>query len=344
MLNSSPSLAVTPLKSFGDEASRNQIRHNATFLYPLAPVGGRKSIQFSREEQPANTSFATVNVAPKRGLARSGVTWRGMGIELVRATTHERVDFSFTSPMHLLAAYHQGVRSDGESYVEGLQRSSLRDVANKLTFVPAGHQYHEWHNQRTPTDVTYFYFDPAQLRIDSDENVVDLPFAPRLFFEDAGISNIVAKLRQAVEAAGGANNIYVEALGVVLIHELIRLNSGTRHAETVVKGGLAAWQQRVVTTYIEEHISEQIPIATLARLVRLSTFHFCRAFKQSFGVPPHRYHTTRRIERAKIMLAERKHSVTEIGLTVGFSETSSFTAVFRKITGQTPSRYHRALD
>jgi AraC family transcriptional regulator len=75
----------------------------------------------------------------------------------------------------------------------------------------------------------------------------------------------------------------------------------------------------------------------------LSTFHFCRAFKQSFGVPPHRYHTNRRIEQAKAMLAERKHSVTEVGLTVGFSETSSFTAVFRKITGQTPSRYHRAF-
>jgi len=98
-----------------------------------------------------------------------------------------------------------------------------------------------------------------------------------------------------------------------------------------------------VTAYIEEHLSEQVSLATLARLARLSTFHFCRAFKQSFGVPPHRYHTNRRIERAKLMLAERKHSVTEIGLAVGFSETSSFTAVFRKITGQTPSRYHRAL-
>ena len=89
--------------------------------------------------------------------------------------------------------------------------------------------------------------------------------------------------------------------------------------------------------------SEQIPLATLARLVRLSAFHFCRAFKQSFGVPPHRYHTNRRIEQAKVMLAARKYSVTEVGLTLGFSETSSFTAVFRKITGQTPSRYYRDL-
>jgi AraC family transcriptional regulator len=269
--------------------------------------------------------------------------WRGMGVELVQATTHERVDYGFHSPVHLLAAYHQGVRRDGESYVEGLPRSRLRDVAKKLTFVPAGHHYREWYDPRIPTGVTYFYFDPAELQMDSGENISDALFAPRLFFEDATISNTVTKLRQAVDASGGANRLYVEALGVVLIHELVRLNSGNPHAETAVRGGLAAWQQRIVTTYIEEHLSEQIPIATLARLARLSTFHFCRAFKQSFGVPPHRYHTCRRVERAKAMLAERTHSVTEIGLTVGFSETSSFTAVFRKITGQTPSRYHRAL-
>jgi AraC family transcriptional regulator len=237
----------------------------------------------------------------------------------------------------------QGVRRHGESHVEGLPRSTLRNLARKLTFVPAGHHYREWHDPRTPTDVTYFYFDPDELQIDSGENSSGALLKPRLFFEDATIWNTAAKLRQAINASGATNRPYVEALGVVLIHELVRLNSGTPHAEAAVKGGLAAWQQRIVTAYIEEHLSEPIPIATLARLARLSTFHFCRSFKQSFGVPPHRYHTNRRIERAKVMLIERKHSVTEIGLTVGFSETSSFTAVFRKITGQTPSRYHRAL-
>ena len=84
-------------------------------------------------------------------------------------------------------------------------------------------------------------------------------------------------------------------------------------------------------------------LATLAQLARLSTYYFCRAFKQSFGVPPHRYHTNRRIEQAKVLLASRKHSVTEVGLTLGFSETSSFTAAFRKTTGQTPSSYYRGL-
>jgi AraC family transcriptional regulator len=110
-----------------------------------------------------------------------------------------------------------------------------------------------------------------------------------------------------------------------------------------VRGGLAGWQQRIVTTYIEEHLAEQIPLATLARLVRLSPYYFCCAFKQSFGLPPHRYHNSRRIEQAKILLAKPAPSVTDVGLTVGFSEASSFTAAFRKATGLTPTTYHRSL-
>lgn len=107
--------------------------------------------------------------------------------------------------------------------------------------------------------------------------------------------------------------------------------------------GLAAWQQRTATAYIDEHLSDSVPLATLAGLVGLSTYHFCRAFKQSFGVPPHRYHTGLRIERAKAFLARPAFSVTDIGLTLGFSETSSFTAAFRKATGLTPTAYHRSL-
>ena len=95
--------------------------------------------------------------------------------------------------------------------------------------------------------------------------------------------------------------------------------------------------------YIEEHIAEQIPLATLARSVRLSAYHFCRAFKRSFGVPPHRYHNARRIDHAKTLLAQPARSVTEIALKVGFSETSSFTAAFRKATGTTPTAYRRSL-
>jgi len=109
----------------------------------------------------------------------------------------------------------------------------------------------------------------------------------------------------------------------------------------MMRGGLATWQQRLLTDYIEDNLAERISLHELAKLVRLSPYHFCRAFKQSFGMPPHRYHINRRVERAKILLARHDCSVTEIGLEVGFSEASSFSVAFRKATGQSPIAYNR---
>jgi AraC family transcriptional regulator len=187
----------------------------------------------------------------------------------------------------------------------------------------------------------YFYFDPAKMPRHSEANLAD--FVPRLFFEDSALWETALKLAALIESAGSDNQSYAEALGVVLAHELVRLNSSGSRMEAPVRGGLAAWQQRIVTAYIEEHMAETISLTTLAQLVRLSPYYFCRAFKRSFGIPPHRFHTSRRIERAKALLAEPMPSVTEIGLVVGFSETSSFSAAFRKGTGLTPTAYHRSL-
>jgi len=150
------------------------------------------------------------------------------------------------------------------------------------------------------------------------------------------------KLAGLIDGSESDNRCYIEALGRVLAHELTRLNYG-KPRKGAVRGGLAAWQQRIVACHIEDHLAEPIPLATLAELVGLSTYHFCRAFKQSFGIPPHRYHTSRRIERAKALLTKPAPSVTSIGLTLGFSDTSSFTATFRKATGLTPTAYHRSL-
>jgi AraC family transcriptional regulator len=310
---------------------------------PLRVDEGRR-FELVHRSQSVAASLPAVNVTPNHLVARRGMKWRGMAVEFLQATSHDRIECSFRSPVHMLAVYQHGTRREGESYVEGLPRSTLRDMTKKLIFVPASHDYREWHEPRTLPGVTYFYFDPAELQAEFEADTAHIAFAPRLLFEDATIWNTAAKLKQAIDARDGASRLYVEALGVVLVHELIRLNRGVARNEAPVRGGLAGWQQRVVTSYVEEHLPEQIPLATLAGLARLSTYYFCRAFKQSFGVPPHRYHTSRRIEQAKVMLAARKHSVTEIGLTLGFSDTSSFTAAFRKITGQTPSSYQRTLQ
>jgi AraC family transcriptional regulator len=278
----------------------------------------------------------TVEVYPSDAVQRRAVAWDGIAAEIVQATRRERLEFSFRAPLHLLGVCDQGMRSDGDTFVEGLPRSRQRDVRRKLVFVPAGHDYHEWQEPRVLLRIVYFYFDPAGMPTPAT-------LAPRLFFEDAAVACTALKLTRLIEHAGPESGPYFGALGIVLAHELLRLDAGVAPAEARVRGGLAAWQQRAVTGYIEDHLAEPIPLAALAQLARLSPHYFCRAFKQSFGMPPHRYHNSRRIEHAKALLAKPLSSVTKVGFTLGFGETSSFSSTFRKSTGFTPTAYRRAL-
>jgi AraC family transcriptional regulator len=99
-------------------------------------------------------------------------------------------------------------------------------------------------------------------------------------------------------------------------------------------GGLASWQIRAVTAYLEEHFNKKISMASLAQLARLSKHHFCRAFKQSVGMPPCEYHLRRRIEHAKVLLSDPVTSITSVGLSLGYSSSSAFSIAFRKIRRQ----------
>src|SRR5580704_18513897 len=104
---------------------------------------------------------------------------------------------------------------------------SPTDSPEEAIFVPAGHEYYDWQEPRLLTRVAYFYFDPAGLAICPEPGLADMSFAPRLFFEDSGLWDTALKLTTLIETAGSDHRLYVEALGIVLAHELVRFNAGT---------------------------------------------------------------------------------------------------------------------
>jgi AraC family transcriptional regulator len=242
----------------------------------------------------------------------------------------------------MLVVHERSVRHSGCTAIEGLAESSLQDCTRKLVFVPAGHRYHEWQEPRTLSRMVFFYLDPARFAT-SAQTVRYAEMAPRLFFEDGTLLATALKLATSIESRAEYQEAYVEALGVVLEHELRRMDAKKIGTESPVSGGLAAWQRRKAAAYIEEHLAETIALEELARLVGLSPCYFCRAFRQSFDVPPQRYQLTQRIERAKLLLARHAASVTDVGLSVGYNDASAFCTAFRRITGVTPSAYRRGL-
>jgi AraC family transcriptional regulator len=285
---------------------------------------------------------SALQITPANVVNRRFRAWDGIRVEILQSVTHDAVEFRFRAPCHLLLVYEEGVRDEGETQVGNLPCSTLRTLRRKLTFVPAGQDYREWHRPRIRSRIICFYLDPAKIPIHPDATPSATRIAARVFYENNVLWEMAVKLGAAIED-GFENDRYCEALGVVIAHELMRSQDAVRRRSPPIRGGLAVWQQRMVATYIEEHVAEAIPLAELAKLVNLSSYYFCRAFKQSFGVPPHRYHINRRIECARTLLSSTERSVTEIALALGFSETSSFTAAFRQSTGTAPTEYRRSV-
>jgi AraC family transcriptional regulator len=283
---------------------------------------------------------STVEISPPDIACRRLAHWGAIQAEDVKITRRETFQYGFQARRHLLIAYERAERDDGETLIEGLPISTLREFNCKLSFVPAGRRFHGWQTPRVLTHVTYFYIDLQHPVFDLESGIAPA-ISPRLFFFDQAVWDTALKLKTEIGNSDPGSRQYAEALSLVLMHELIRSERTTSGMVRPLSGGLPTWQRKRVVEFIEEHLAEEISLATLAELVNLSLFHFARAFKKSFGVPPHRYHSALRMDRARALLRRPALSVTQIGVQTGFRETSSFTRAFRRFTGLTPTEYRR---
>ncbi len=88
---------------------------------------------------------------------------------------------------------------------------------------------------------------------------------------------------------------------------------------------------------------EAWPVARLASVSGVSEAHFARSFKQAFGLPPHRYLLTRRIERATALLRDTNLPITAIAFETGWNSLGTFGRIFRDITGKSPGELRACL-
>jgi len=110
------------------------------------------------------------------------------------------------------------------------------------------------------------------------------------------------------------------------------------------RGGMPPCALRRVHDYIAAHVDQKITNGTLARIAGLSTAHFCKVFRQTEGVSPHRYVLQSRVRRTQQLLASTEMSLAEIADAVGFSNQSHCIHYFREIVGVTPGDYRRGKE
>jgi AraC-like DNA-binding protein len=108
------------------------------------------------------------------------------------------------------------------------------------------------------------------------------------------------------------------------------------------RGGLAPWQIRKVTSHIDANLDRSIRNEELAAIARLNASHFGRAFRNSFGEPPHEYVIRRRVERAQGLMLSTSAPLSVIALDCGLADQAHLCRLFRRVVGESPSAWRRA--
>lgn len=254
-------------------------------------------------------------------------------------------ELEILQPSHVILMRFEGT-SPGYEWSDGSARRKVPILApGTILFSPA-HRY-AWVGKKAQTHGRFLALtiDPSELaRLDDDEfDSAQVEFLPQSDLNDEGVRRVLFAIKDEIERPGPAGQLYRETLTLELLVHLVRSASNLARAPHPVcaKGGLPGWRLRRALELLEADLTEAPSLDQLARHVGLSPTHFCRAFKRSVGVAPHRYLIERRISRAKELMADRRRSLTEIALNCGFGSSSQFSTMFKRTVGIPPSVYRR---
>lgn len=172
----------------------------------------------------------------------------------------------------------------------------------------------------------------------------DLRFVEKLYPHNRSITPSLLHLRQ-MSLSLHANKhriaeLFTEVLERLIIsqHEIDREITAMTPLRSSTKKEL---YQRLhqAKDFIDSCFADDLSLPAIASTAYLSPIYFLREFKKNFHLTPHQYLTQRRIEEAKYLLLSKNNSVSEICLSVGFQDLSSFSKLFKARTGYSPERY-----
>ncbi|WP_394823058.1 helix-turn-helix domain-containing protein [Pendulispora albinea] len=145
----------------------------------------------------------------------------------------------------------------------------------------------------------------------------------------------------AQSAVGGASDVAVEEVGILLAERFIELVSGRKPASRDV---WARDRRRAVEAarWIDAHAHEAIDLDAAAAEAGLSPFHFLRLFSKVLGVTPHQYLVRSRLRHAARLLIDDTRSITEVAFDVGFGDLSNFVRTFHRAAGVSPRNFRQA--
>ncbi len=167
---------------------------------------------------------------------------------------------------------------------------------------------------------------------------------PILKSHDPQIENLADSFLQEIETGGMGSKIYTDSLANILAINLLRQHCTFVPRIKEISGGLSPSKLRQVIDYIHDHLSTELELKQLSKLIGLSPYYFIRKFKLSMGLTPHKYIMQQRIETAKRLLKQKPNvPLARVAVDCGFGNQSHFGHVFKKYVGVTPKAYREGL-
>ncbi|MDZ4877103.1 MAG: HTH-type transcriptional activator RhaS [Chroococcidiopsis cubana SAG 39.79] len=169
--------------------------------------------------------------------------------------------------------------------------------------------------------------------------VDDTELVPHLATSDPLIYGLGLALKTELELDGLGGRLYTDSLTSTLFTHLLRHYCARKNSIPTYTGGLSKSQLRQAIEYIHNHLEQDLTLAELAAVVRMSPNYFASLFKQSIGLTPHQYVIGCRVEAAKHLLRQRELTIAEIAFRLGFAHQSHFNHHFKRLVGVTPKRF-----
>jgi AraC family transcriptional regulator len=195
-----------------------------------------------------------------------------------------------------------------------------------------------------PFDSIRFYI--SQVALDEMANEAGIRrvkglYAPNFGARDLIMFGLAQALAGAMEQPGDGTAMFSDCIALAFFAHIVPAYGGVPIGERNARGGLAAWQLQRVRDFINVNLERDPSIAEIAHECGLSSGYFARAFKRSTGVPPYKWLTKIRVERARELLKDPRCELADIAQLCGFVDQSHFTRVFSRSEGYSPGRWRR---
>lgn len=196
---------------------------------------------------------------------------------------------------------------------------------------------------RGPFDYLHYYLSDSLLKGVACENEIATPTELRevFFIEDLVVAQLTRSILFQVRHGEPLDKLELDQVAMLLSAHVLQRYCGATKAAKSPRSGLQTWQRIRAEEMLRAQLDGNISIKELATACSLSSSHFARGFRRTFGTSVHQYLIRLRLEKAKTLLSGTNKKLSEIAHLTGFCDQAALSRAFSRVEQEKPSRWRR---